>query len=283
MKKLLVTTDFSGNSKAGIRFGIQLAEQLNYEVVFLHIIEIIKPTSWSNKRYRNFSESKKTEAGQKLIDFIAAVCRESGFKQGNFRYAVELDMDAKGRIIKHAKKIGASFICMSTHGAGRLQKLFGTTASALITTSPIPVIVVPKGSRVKPLTSLFYASDFAALPHELRLVESFAEHLNTKVMVYHYDYLLHVPENKAKLDRLVNKYKAPNISFRLQKQNVESPLSDHFRHDIAKAKPSLVVLFTKRNRTWFDRLVLPSETAEMAFHSKTPLLVFRKGKHVQRL
>ncbi|MDR6782771.1 nucleotide-binding universal stress UspA family protein [Pedobacter africanus] len=36
MKRILVTTDFSANSKAGLRFAIQLAAQNNYQLTFFH-------------------------------------------------------------------------------------------------------------------------------------------------------------------------------------------------------------------------------------------------------
>ncbi len=37
MKKILVTTDFSANSKAAIRFAIQLASQSDTALPFLHV------------------------------------------------------------------------------------------------------------------------------------------------------------------------------------------------------------------------------------------------------
>ena len=51
--KLLVTTDFSANSKGAIRFAQTLAKQSkNVEVVFYHAIHIMKPTLWSDKFFK---------------------------------------------------------------------------------------------------------------------------------------------------------------------------------------------------------------------------------------
>jgi nucleotide-binding universal stress UspA family protein len=44
---LLVTTDFSSNSKAGIRFAIQLAKQTGCHLVFYHVIDRLTPTMWT--------------------------------------------------------------------------------------------------------------------------------------------------------------------------------------------------------------------------------------------
>jgi len=47
--KLLVTTDFSTNSKGAIRFAQTLSRQTeNVEVIFYHAIHIMKPTVWSD-------------------------------------------------------------------------------------------------------------------------------------------------------------------------------------------------------------------------------------------
>lgn len=40
MEKVLVTTDLSVNSLAGLRFAIQLATQRNLELLFLHVSEL---------------------------------------------------------------------------------------------------------------------------------------------------------------------------------------------------------------------------------------------------
>jgi len=45
---------------------------------------------------------------------------------------------------------------------------------------------------------------------------------------------------------------------------------------IRKFKPSIVVLFTKQNRDWFERLFLSSKSADISFDTKKPLLIIPK-------
>ncbi|MBL0235932.1 MAG: universal stress protein [Saprospiraceae bacterium] len=49
MNKILATTDLSTNSKAGLRFAMQLADQLKCELIFYYAIEVLKPISWSSQ------------------------------------------------------------------------------------------------------------------------------------------------------------------------------------------------------------------------------------------
>ena len=46
MKRILVTTDFSTNSKAGVRFAIQLASQTKCELTFYNVHETLKSNAW---------------------------------------------------------------------------------------------------------------------------------------------------------------------------------------------------------------------------------------------
>ena len=58
MDKILVTTDFSSNSKAGLRFAIQLASQHKYELTFFHSYYIMKPTSWNDETSAAYEKSE---------------------------------------------------------------------------------------------------------------------------------------------------------------------------------------------------------------------------------
>lgn len=276
MEKLLVTTDFSTNSKAGIRFALQLQSQSKCNLIFYHAISVSKPTSWSDKKYKSFQSEKIDENLKNLENFVTDICKQSGFKPLNYECVAETGTETDEMIIRYAKKTKADFICLSTHGAGKIRKILGTNASELITTSPIPVIVVPKTYKTQAITKVFYASDFSSLDKEIKAISAFTLPLDLKVDVFHYDYLLHVPENKVKLEKKAAKYQTAKLNFHFKRQEIELPLSEHLRKEIKKEKPSMVILFTKQNRNWYDRLFLSSESADMAFNAQVPLLVFRK-------
>jgi len=276
MKKILVTSDFSSHSKAGIRFALQLASQTDCELIFLHVIEVLKPTSWSTSYYKKFEAAKISENTENLMKLVASLQKGSIQTRQRHQFIALTGTNVGKLITGYAKKIKADAICMSTHGAGNIQKIFGTNASHMVTTSPLPVFVIPKGYKVKPVINIMYASDFADLGNELKKLLPFARSLKAKTGVIHYDYLLHVEENRKKLQKKAEKHMTQDLAFHFKKQQIEKPLSSHLRADISRLKPSLVVLFTKQNRDWFDRLFLSSEAADLAFNSSTPLLTFRK-------
>lgn len=277
MSKILVTTDFSSNSKAGIKFAAQLAATTGASLVFHNVIEVFKPTSWSDKKYKVFVEHETSQAEARMKKFVADALRGEKLPLSDYSYISEMcDTKVIRTILNRAKKEHAALICLSTRGAGGVKKLFGTVASGLITYSEIPLMVVPSSYKPKPITKLFYASDFSMLKSELAKVIDFAGDVDAKVVTYHYDYMLHVPENRSRLERIIKKHEDSGVTFVLKKQNIEYSISQHLEDDIKKEKASIVILFTKQNRNWFDRLFSRHESATMAFNAQVPLLIFRK-------
>jgi len=57
---------------------------------------------------------------------------------------------------------------------------------------------------------------------------------------------------------------------------IDKTISEHLQSDMTKHKPSIVVLFTKQNKNWYDRIFLRNNSNEVAFYTKTPLLILRK-------
>lgn len=275
MKKILVTTDFSTNSKAGIRFAIQLASQTKCELIFYNVLETLKSNAW----IVNNPKGKKAEhiiKQEKLNKFITAIYKESDTPIKKFKCVVEAGIDVNAMITKYNKLNNVDFICISTRGAGIIKKILGTTTSALIQKSLIPVIVIPKNYRKNKISEILYSSDMANLKTELATVKKFATPLSANIHVFNYDYMIEVDDVRTRLNKIAAKYSKKGIEFNFKKQNVENSISKHLQKDIDKLKPSIVVMFTKLNKAWYERWFLHNNSEEVTFDTKTPLVIFRK-------
>jgi len=273
---ILVPTDFSVNSKAGIRFAVQLAKQARISLVFYHCVPYLKPTRWSDARYDAYVKEEKEGARKRMVSFINAIYQNTGARRSRIEYAIEQSSDVQTAIMDYALQIRATAICMGTRGAGRFKKILGTHASGIINTSSIPVFVIPKNYRRSVVKHVLYSSDLNQIGAELNQVRNFAKLLKAKISVYHYDYLADVEEARKKLEKVAERYKHADIKFRFQKFNVDKSLAQHLEKDVQRSKASLAVLFTDQKRGWFDKLFLPSKSAEFVFDSKVPLLIFPK-------
>jgi nucleotide-binding universal stress UspA family protein len=276
MSKVLVTTDYSTNSKAAIRFAIQFAAQLKCELVFYHIYEGLSDDSWNIVEGAQVGGGSPDDRVNKLNKYITTIYKSHDKRPGKYTCVVESGLDIVGMIQEYAKRHACDYICISTRGGGVMNKLLGTTTSSVILDSPTPVIVVPKTYRIKPIKDVWYASDLSTLKSELTAVQQFAKPFKADVHVYHYDYMIELNEVLTKLNKIASKHITKGTFFHFRKMQIDKTISQHLQRDMIKYKPSLVVLFTRQNRNWFDRLFNRTNSKEVTFDTKAPLLILRK-------
>lgn len=276
MKKILVATDLSYNSKVAVRFAIQLASQTGYELTFLYINTAFIIDPWSAVTFAGLPEPDVKLQKQSLTRFIHTLYKQTSKEPGKISYIVESRLDVNEGILECAKRIKADYICMSTRGEGLANKLLGSHTTRILHDSPVPVLVVPRHYRIKKLNNVFYPSDLENIESELPLIKKFAASFDASIAVYHYDYFLEEEEITKKLDKIKHKFKSDRVSFYFKKLNPEVSLLRHLQIDIMTIKPSIITMFAKEDRSWFEQLFQPLKTSEKGFNTRTPMLVFKK-------
>ena len=276
MKKIVVLTDLSANSRAGIKFGLQLAAQGEYELEFYHAVEVTKPTSWNDRHFAVFSKQKKEEFDEKVRSFVASAGDEAGYDARLCKVTVDLGLKVPEKVIAYAKKSKAAFICLGTRGGGSMKKIFGSVAAELMTSSPVPVIAVPPAYKASAITNVMYASDFENLGQEIKKVKVLSDELGARLSVVHFDRTLVISDNVSFLKRKASRYVSDNTSFNFLKLHVDQSLPEQLGKEIKKKKPSVLVLFTKAKRSWFRRLFMPGNSEQMVLKPGLPIVVYRK-------
>ena len=276
MKKILVTTDFSTASKAGLRFAIQLATQMEVELVFFHCFQAMIPITVQQERIENSLQEQMTAHMKKLERFTAQLYKSMKVQAGVHRCVVVEYLDPEHAITDYAHKNGFQFICMSTRGAGSILKLIGTHTGNILQRSVVPVLAIPHTYRVGPVKKILYSSDLENFDPEMAVVGDFSKAVKVKMDLAHFYFPGKIPsdpENLAKMWQL----KYPQVG----KVYLEpADMGKGFRSQLAqlaqKAKPSLVVFFTHTKKTWFDKLFGASISESVSFVTKVPMLVYRK-------
>jgi hypothetical protein len=62
----------------------------------------------------------------------------------------------------------------------------------------------------------------------------------------------------------------------VEENNINLSLVEKVNKHVKDNKPHLVVMFTKRNKGFFESLFLPSKSAELTFTTKVPVIVYPK-------
>lgn len=133
-KIILVPTDFSEVCANAIHQAAGAAKHLQYKLVLLHVID---------KNTKSFlkNEGQGSDYVDKQLDEIAAgVIAEFGIEVDT----VAKEGDIFTTISEVAVEIDASLMYLGTHGKVGMQKLTGSYALKVVTSSPVPVIVVQK-------------------------------------------------------------------------------------------------------------------------------------------
>jgi nucleotide-binding universal stress UspA family protein len=275
--KLLVTTDFSVNSKGAIRFARTLAKQSkNVEFVFYHAIYIMKPTRWSDMFFNEYKDQEVERLSEDLKKFIHSVIGKDKAEFADIKFVVDNCNSTEKDIIKYAENNQIDFICIATQGAGMLRKVMGTHTSYIVNNSKVPVLVIPSHYRAKPIKNASYLSDFENLEGELLKISKLSTQIPFHLEVLHYSTTV-IDKKKFEKDReLFDTKEFENIQLNIQKNDLSLSLVEKIAKYVQKSKPELLIMFTKREKGFFESMFLPSKSAELTYSTKVPVLIFSK-------
>lgn len=278
MKKVLVPTDFSANSKSGVRFAINWASQQKIELVFVHVLYILKATRWSDAYFEKYAEQEKELCSTKFEKFIAGIYRQMNVKSGIHSYLIVQGISADVSILDYcSKNQDIDYICISTRGAGKFKKIFGTNTGNLITKSSIPVLAVPKNYKVADIRSVLYATDLRNYEDEIKKVVAFAQPLKIQIEAVHFTWPDEISFDVKTIEATFKKEFKYGLKLYFEKNDGTHSVIENLEKQIRIRKPSIVIMFTDQERTFFQKLFLSSKAEQMSFQLKVPLLVFNKN------
>lgn len=277
MKKILVTTDFSASSRAGLRFAIQLATQMEAKLVFFHCFQALIPTTVHRVSIEKDLGEQGDQNMQTLKKFVASIHKAMRVQAGTHRYVVVENLNPERAIIEYAETHNFDYICMSTRGAGTLRKIVGTQTGSVLRKSSVPVLVVPHTYRVKTIKKILYSSDLENFEKEMAIVSDLAESIQVQTDLAHFYYPGEITLDAETLTQMW-RLKHPKLD-----QVVLKPFNLDYEYAVQlgslskKLRPSLVVYFTHTNKTWFDKLFSVSISENVSFITNIPMLVYRKS------
>lgn len=277
MKKILVTTDFSVNSEAGLLFAAQLANQMPVTFAFMHVQTLIRPTSWGDVTFEAYKEEETEKRYQELQEFVAQTYQKAGINIDltACKYVIDDHASPQEAILAYARAEAIDYICISTRGAGTLKKMIGTHTSSLIKTSDVPIISVPADYVSKPITQILYAADLKNLEEELNKVVAFAQPLGAKVELLHFNSIAETLDEEN-VQATIQKFSEYEVKVHLENPDYVKSLVTHIKEAAQQSNASMLVMFTEQNRSFFQKIFMSSKTADYTFDAKVPLLTFKK-------
>ena len=184
--KLLVPTDFSEVAQSAMQHAIKFAEIINADVILLHVVSSREEVEEAKEKL-----SKEITLGSSF----SSSCNVTSFVRiGNI-------FEDIGDV---AAELGISLIIMGTHKASRWQKLVGSRAIKVITSSPVPFIV----TQEKLMNSNGY--DNIVVPLDLNVETKQKLELVAKIAHY-FDSQVHLLTNDNSDEFIKTKLKANQV------------------------------------------------------------------------
>lgn len=277
MKKILVPTDFSDNSKAGVQFAIHWAAQQKLQLIFIHILHMLPLTEWDVSSLAKIGEDEEKISKTTLEKFIETIYRKMKVKPGNISFVIVKGISADISILDYCRNhIDIDCICISTRGAGKFKRIFGTNTGNLVTKSKIPVMAVPGTYEVADIKTILYASDIRDYALEVKEVLAFALPFKAAINVLHFTWPNEDMFDEKMIESALKKQYKYSVKVIFNKNDAVHSLIQNLQSRVKLIKPSVVIMFTNKQRTFFEKLFLSSKAEEFSFQLKVPLLVFNK-------
>ena len=262
-----------------MRFAIQCSRQLPVKILYVHVLHIPRLTKWSDLQYKAFACAERVRYEKELDRFVGDTYKKLDLASENYSNLVLEGISPDVAIAEYCQQHPEiDFVCMGTRGAGAVKKIFGTHTGNLITHSKIPVIAVQENYRSKTLRSILYATDLDHYEDELKKVVAFARPLQAEVDVLHFIQPGEVTPNAGVMEKVYKKEFGYGLRFIFKTLDLSRSTVYNLEEEIDRRRPSLVVMFTDKERTLFNKLFFPSKSERIGMELHVPLLVFGKDK-----
>jgi nucleotide-binding universal stress UspA family protein len=275
--RILVPTDLSAASRAGIRYAIQWSRQQPADLVFCYVVNILKPPAWSDARFRTYANSMRTRYMKDLRRFVANVYSRMGVSTRNASHVLLDSISVEISLVDYCRREGDfDYICISTRGAGKMRRIFGTHTGNLITHSEVPVMAVPREYRIRPIKRLLYAGDMVNYADEMQKVVNFAKPFKAETHLLHFTEGGEITPDEATTGKIFQQQFGYPFRVHFRPMDQLLSFSRNLDKQVSSLRPSVVVLFTNQHRSLLDYLANPSRAERVSFALRTPLLVFPK-------
>jgi nucleotide-binding universal stress UspA family protein len=289
ISKILVPVDYSEYSTLALRYALEIAGKAHAEINLFHafyspaydLIELTGNQSTQIRLKEDITEKLMSQEEEKIHEF-----RDSFLTSKEYQKLIKKKLIttltaglAKDEIQRIARQYHPDLVVMGTRGSDKKQNsIFGSTTEIIIKKLTYPVLAIPENdsftgvdniNRILFLTD-FDESDFASI----RKLIGFAELMGLSIRC------LHLGNESDKWEEL--KMNGLKEYFRRLYPQVEVDCDillagDNMLASIdsyVKRNQINIISITTRKRNLLEKLLQPSLTIRLFYHTSVPLLVF---------
>jgi nucleotide-binding universal stress UspA family protein len=291
VQRILVPIDFSDYSVNACRYAIGLAEKLNAEIKLMHVYynPVVNSMPITDTYYYQVNmdeiireiELRAKSSMEEFYKDIKEKIERDKIEGVKIDYALTRGI-ASEEIILKSKEYNPDVIIIGTRGQGEgANDLIGSVAAKIIDDTKVPVLVIPEDSLYKGIATInimyatdFDDSDFNAIKKLMNIMSPFDIRL----------YCVHIGSqdsnvwDKAKMaglkEKLYDQYKDYDIECSLIE---EKDFMKGIQEFIREKNIDIISMVTHK-RNLISKLLNPSYTRKVLFHTSIPFLVFHSDR-----
>lgn len=279
MKKILIPTDFSKNSKNSIRYAVDLFKENPCQFFILYIN--IEGSNITEKPVYEFGTNVLVEIepkaiSHKLKDLEKFIASLSSKKEHHHFTTMREQGYFLTTIRKHIQEKEIDLIIMGTRGASELKEFFiGTRSGDVITKVECDVLVVPDKAKFKNFKQVVIPIDFE-VDFDDSILKKIASNINSEKAQIKLLYVTksQIPlfeeielQQKQLVQRLSEKLPNP-ISFH---RVVSKQIEDGIQIFAESMNADLIIMISK-DYGLIQRSFLDTTVEEVSFNTSIPLL-----------
>lgn len=271
MKRILCPIDFTSTSLNGLEYAFELCHKFQGELILFHSIH---PSPDQNLSSQDIFK-KEEEAKKKLEKICEAHAQKKNSEGIKYWFLVRTGL-AADVLLELIQENHIDLVVMGTKGADGIQAFLGTMSSKIAAKASCPVIIIPEEYFNKEISNIVYATDLkgnedATLKYVIHLAQVLQAHIS----------ILNIqkkePDNVKEIisqgENMLQLYQYPNMSFHVvEKSNIIEGINSF----TGNHKADLMVMASS-DKSLLQKIISPSQTRQMAFHSKVPFLVMHKA------
>jgi nucleotide-binding universal stress UspA family protein len=264
--KIIVATDFSENANNALEFGIALAEKKGGKIILVHAIEpVLDPLVQGALGMEKIHDDAKA-----LMEDTIAMHPHANLE---FEYIIQ-EGTASLLVSRTAREINALLVVVGTQGtSGILNTLIGSTTINLIKACSVPILVVPSESLAMQVQRIVLGLEFTDRENKfidwaIDMSQRWGRRLEFVHVQTKDDF-----EEEAGLLKL-EKYVLENhqgIPMKIHTFYATTPVEglDQFLEE----NENVILVMCHEHKNLWEQILSRSQTIEMLFHSKVPLLI----------
>ncbi|MFQ5448253.1 MAG: universal stress protein [Saprospiraceae bacterium] len=271
MKRILFPTDFSPCAENAFEYTCSLALEMNavVDIVNVYHLPFIDATNVPAEYINQMMDEKRKVIREKLGKFSATAPAEVRSELIPV-YGIFVPQELEDLV----KEKEYELIAMGTRGENRssLEKIIGSvTTYTMMQVRNSPVMAIPADAHWEGIKHIAYATNLKYDDHViLNQLLSFGQPLDAEISYIYVDTTSSVETQEGEGQGELLAGMDPNVTV-VHSPTVMEGIDKYIRDN----KVDVLSLFIPERRLW-ERLFHSSLTKRMAFHSKTPLLIFHE-------